>query len=261
MIFLFILTLTVSFIIVRIGAIAFQLTGLEWSLAKFQALSCFTGTGFTTKEAELITGSPQRRKIASVLMVLGNAGLVILVATFASTIISQETIITALSKSFLPFEIPAYIVKWINLVLLILAAIVVYKVSTNKNITLRMTNFLREKIVKKEFFSRVTIEELLLSTGGYGVSRVKVFSESPVLNKTLLEADLRRNDITVLAIVRGEDTIANPGADRIILRGDELVCFGKLENIRSVLFPQAGVKEQAEKPKPEKESRERTSEQ
>ena len=51
---IFIIVLIVSFVIVRIGAIAFQITGLEWSLAKFQALSCFTATGFTTKEAELI---------------------------------------------------------------------------------------------------------------------------------------------------------------------------------------------------------------
>jgi hypothetical protein len=252
MIFLFILTLAVSFVIVRVGAIAFQLTGLEWSLAKFQALSCFTGTGFTTKEAELITGNPQRRKIASVLMVLGNAGLVIMIATFASTIISQETVVSALSKSFLPFEIPSYIVKWMNLILLIVAAVVVYKVSTNKRITLRVTNFLRQKVAKKEFFSRVTIEELLLATGGYGVSRVKVFGESPVLNKTLIEADLRKRDITVLAIVRGEETIANPGADRRILRGDELVCFGKLENIRSHLCPQAGAQAEVAKPEPEK---------
>ena len=73
---LFIIVLSVSFIVVRIGAIAFQLTGLDWSLAKFQALSCFSGTGFTTKESELVVGNSQRRKIASVLMVLGNAGIV-----------------------------------------------------------------------------------------------------------------------------------------------------------------------------------------
>ena len=55
---LFIIVVIASFIIVRIGAIAFQLTGLEWSLAKFQSLSCFSGTGFTTREAELVTGHP-----------------------------------------------------------------------------------------------------------------------------------------------------------------------------------------------------------
>ncbi len=49
---LFLVTLIVSFIVIKIGAIAFQLTGLEWSLAQFQALSCFTGTCFTTKESE-----------------------------------------------------------------------------------------------------------------------------------------------------------------------------------------------------------------
>ena len=57
---LFILVLLSSFIIVQIGGIAFELTGLEWSIAKFQALSCFSGTGFTTKEAELITRNPKR---------------------------------------------------------------------------------------------------------------------------------------------------------------------------------------------------------
>ena len=35
---LFITVLIISFIVVRIGAIAFQLTGLEWLVAKFQAL-------------------------------------------------------------------------------------------------------------------------------------------------------------------------------------------------------------------------------
>ncbi|MBU0630609.1 MAG: hypothetical protein KKC80_06825 [Candidatus Margulisbacteria bacterium] len=54
--------------------------------ARFQSLSCFSGTGFTTQESELVTGHPQRRKIASYLMILGNAGLVTLIATFANTI-------------------------------------------------------------------------------------------------------------------------------------------------------------------------------
>ena len=54
---LFIITIIISFIAVRIGAIVFELTGIEWSLAKFQALSCFGGTDFTTKEAELIVGT------------------------------------------------------------------------------------------------------------------------------------------------------------------------------------------------------------
>ncbi len=41
-----------SLIVVRIGAEALTLTGLSRQEAKFQARSAWTGTGFTTSEAE-----------------------------------------------------------------------------------------------------------------------------------------------------------------------------------------------------------------
>jgi hypothetical protein len=233
MLALFILTLVVSFIVVRIGAIAFQLTGLEWSLAKFQALSCFSGTGFTTKEAELITGNKQRRRIASALIVLGNAGLVIMIATLASSFVPQQTILSKLSESFLPFAIPPFLVIWVNLAVIIVVVYAIYKVFTHEKFARNLTNFLRKKIIKREIFQRVSFEELLLATGGYGVSRIAVSAGSPILNKTLARSDLRKYDVTVLAIVRGQETIPNPQANMKILLGDELVCFGKLENIRN----------------------------
>ena len=229
---LFIIVLFISFIVVRIGAIAFQLTGLEWSLAKFQALSCFTGTGFTTKESELITGNPQRRRVASVLMVLGNAGLVILIATFASSLIPRETVVSKLSKSFLPFSLPNFLVIWINLGIIVVAVFAIYKIFTNQKVAGKLTNSLRRRIVRREIFKPVSFEELMLATGGYGVSRISVGADSPVLEKTLLKSELKKYDIMVLAIVRGGKTTPNPPADTKILLGDELVCFGKLENIR-----------------------------
>jgi len=232
--FLFILTLVVSFVVVRIGAIAFQLTGLEWSLAKFQALSCFSGTGFTTKEAELVTGNKQRRKIATVLIILGNAGFVIMIATLAGSLVpTKDTILNKLSESFLPFSVPAFLVVWVNLVIIIVVVYGIYKVFTHEKFVRKMTNILRKKIIKKEIFQKVSFEELLLATGGYGISRIAVSAGSPVLNKTLAKSGLREQDIMVLAAVRGSETIPNPPANMKILLGDELICFGKLENIRS----------------------------
>ena len=233
MLILFILTLVVSFVVVRIGAIAFQLTGLEWSLAKFQALSCFSGTGFTTKEAELITGDKQRRRIASGLIVLGNAGLVIMIATLAGSLVPQETILSKLSESFLPFDIPPYLVRWVNLSIIVVLVYVVYRVSTYEKFVRQLTSFLRKRIIKREIFKKVSFEELLLATGGYGVSRVAVCAGSPVLKKTLSRSGLREHDVAVLAIVRGEQTIPNPPNDTKILLDDELICFGRLENIRN----------------------------
>jgi len=233
MLILFILTLIVSFTVVRIGAIAFQLTGLEWSLAKFQALSCFSGTGFTTKEAELITGNKQRRKIATILIILGNAGFVIMIATLAGSLVPQVTILSRLSESFLPFDIPPDLVKWVNLAIIAIVVYGIYRIFTHEKFVKKMTTYLRKKIIKKEIFQKVSFEELLLATGGYGVSRVVVSAGSPVLNKTLSRSDLRKHDITVLAIVRDGQTIPNPAADVKMLLNDELICFGNLENIRN----------------------------
>ena len=227
MILLFILALIASWIIVRIGAIAFQLTGLEWSLAKFQSLSCFSGTGFTTRESELIVGDKRRRRIASVLMVLGNAGLVTLIATGAGALSPEHNIIPWpwLEENFLNAPI--------NLTVLAAALFLVYKILTNRKITGKLTRYLRKKIIKQELFKPVSFEELLQLTGGYGISRIEVSEKSPLIDKTLAESELRKNDITVLAIIRDNETLPNPSANRKIQKGDGLISFGKLENIRS----------------------------
>jgi Trk-type K+ transport system membrane component len=43
------LMIFVSFLIIRAAAIALMMTGMSERKARFQALSAFTGTGFTTK--------------------------------------------------------------------------------------------------------------------------------------------------------------------------------------------------------------------
>lgn len=229
---LFITVLIVSFIIVRIGAIAFQLTGIEWSLAKFQALSCFTATGFTTRESELITMDMRRRRIASVLIVLGHAGFVTLIATFANSLrpraIAEELVIP-----FSPFTISDKILPWINLIVIVAVIYITYKIFTNMEFARRLTNVLRNRIIKKEVIKSVSCEELAVATGGYGVSKIKIREDNPILGKALSESELRRDDITVLAIVRADRTVPNPVADTKILAGDELICFGKLGNIRT----------------------------
>ena len=61
MYFLFptLLAILISFLFVRAASIALMMTGLEKKKARFQALSAFSGTGFTTKEAEAIVNHPQ----------------------------------------------------------------------------------------------------------------------------------------------------------------------------------------------------------
>ena len=232
---LFLIVIMASFIVVRIGAIAFQLTGLEWSLAKFQSLSCFTGTGFTTKEAELVTGHPQRRRIASTLMILGNAGFITMIATFANSL--RPNIITAkFTIPFLHFVIPSKILPWANLAIIIVIISAAYRTFSYSRVATRFTDLLRKRLIKADIIKSVSFEELLVATGGYGVSKIEICERSPILNKMLREAKLRSYDISVLAVEREGHTIPNPPSETVFMLGDKVTCFGKLENIKEKLY-------------------------
>lgn len=76
---------TLSTIIVRIASTIMRLTGLPDNVARFQSLSAMTGTGFTTRESELIVNYPIRRRVLMTLMIIGNLGLVSVVSTFVVT--------------------------------------------------------------------------------------------------------------------------------------------------------------------------------
>jgi len=67
--------------IIKLGSIAFQLTGMEPKMAMFQALSAFTNTGFTTTAAEDVVQHRKRRVIASVLIIIGYIGIVGVIVT------------------------------------------------------------------------------------------------------------------------------------------------------------------------------------
>ena len=56
------------YFIVLIGTVAYQLTGLDWETAQFQALSAFTMAGFTTRSSERVVNDPDRRKITMALI-------------------------------------------------------------------------------------------------------------------------------------------------------------------------------------------------
>ena len=228
---LFLVAILISFVVVRIGAVAFQLTGLEWSLAKFQALSCFTGTGFTTREAELITVSPQRRRIATILIVLGHAGFVTMVATFANSI-GPSSLVNQLLQRFFPNAAIAGLSVWIKLVVVAVVVYGIYQLFTGQRSKQWINQYLRNRLARRALMQPVSFEELSVATGGYGVSKIRVSATSVLAGRTLAESDLKAHDVMVLAVLRGATTEANPEASVRILENDELICFGRWEDVR-----------------------------
>jgi len=83
--------------VIRVASVALRLTGLAEDSARFQSLSAFTGTGFTTIEAETIVNYPIRRQIISLLMIIGNLGLVTVLATFVVSLIRKVSLSIAVA--------------------------------------------------------------------------------------------------------------------------------------------------------------------
>jgi len=231
---LFIVAIAASFIVVRIGAIAFEMTGLPWPLAKFQALSCFTGTGFTTREAELITGHHQRRRIATYLIIIGHAGLVTLIATFANSL-GPTPFIAKIKIPYFHTVFPIYIVPWINLFVIAASLFILFRIIGRSSLAKRMNDSLRAHIVKKRIIRPVTFEELLVATGGFGVLNIEIGKKSPVRDKTLAQAKLARQGVIVLAIEREGVITPSPPAETKMLAEDKVICFGKMDQARDII--------------------------
>jgi Trk-type K+ transport system membrane component len=77
---LLVVSLTLALTITRVGTVALVLTGMSHDAAHFQARSAFYGVGFTTKESETVVNHPVRRRIVTLLMLLGNVGIATVVA-------------------------------------------------------------------------------------------------------------------------------------------------------------------------------------
>ena len=87
-IFTLLLIVMLSITIIRIAIIVLVHTGLSIESARLQAISAFTGSGFTTRESEQVVNHPIRRRIMMTLMLLGNAGIVTVISTLILTFVS-----------------------------------------------------------------------------------------------------------------------------------------------------------------------------
>lgn len=233
-VFVFIAIVVIVYFVVKIGAAAFELTGLNADQANFQSVSAFTGTGFTTRESELVTAHKERRKIASVLMILGSAGFVTLIATLVTTINTSEfatPIIPALQKF-----VPKFSVQYVNLGIVLVLLFLIYKIFHSSKLSSFLMSKIQEQMLDKKLLQRTRFEELLLNAKGYGIAQIELTNKNPLSGKTLSESKLRHHDILVLSVERDHEHIVNPVATTKLKPHDTLVCFGKLENIRAVAY-------------------------
>lgn len=218
-IFTLLVTLVLSLLVQRIGATALTLTGLSSESAKFQARSAFCGVGFTTDEADMITGHPVRRRIVYTMMLLGNIGLA---TVTASTIAS---VLQANSE-------PDFSVQMIRIGILAGGLTILWLIATNQWFEKQHTRLIAwalKKFTKLDVSDYVSIMNL---QDGFSVVEFSVESQDWLNNKSLRELKLTKEGILILGIRRQDNTfLGTPRADTKTTEGDILVLYGPTERI------------------------------
>jgi hypothetical protein len=209
----FLVVVLFSMIVVRVGTRALVKTGLSPDVANFQALSAFTGVGFTTSEAEYVVNHPVRRHIIKWLMLLGSAGLTSAVASLIITFVGNT-----------PREMA------INSVGLTLGIAGLYLFSKSKLLDHALGRFLEWASNKWTHVRIVDFEELLGLSKGYAISIVRVRPGCWLDGRSLRELRLRDEGVLVLGVYRQvegrEVYIGAPRPDFVLRAGDRLVCYG-----------------------------------
>lgn len=206
--------IVLSVVVVRIGAIALELTGLSRDVAAFQAQSAFSGVGFTTSESEFIASHPVRRRIVRILMLLGSAGITSTVATLVLTFVGQTG------------EAAAY-----RLLILVAGLLGIWVLASSEYVY-RVTRRLIVWALDKWTSVRIYDYEQLLGLGhGFTISRISVKPESWMSGRRLRDLKLNEEGVLVLAIYRKvgdmDRFIGVPSGNTTIEAGDLLICYGR----------------------------------
>lgn len=104
-IILFVVFIFAYLLIVEVFVVLFKLTGLSDEKARFQVISMLTNSGYTTQEAELITHSKIRRRLARFVMLFGYAFTVTIVSTVVNIFLQFRNTYIGGAVAFIPMFI------------------------------------------------------------------------------------------------------------------------------------------------------------
>lgn len=84
-------------------------------------------------------------------------------------------------------------------------------------------------------FPELDVRQRLSVSRGYGVAELLVREDGSFIGRSLGQIGLTERDITVLTVQRDTWVIPNPKSDLILEANDQLLCFGKLEQMRDMI--------------------------
>jgi len=224
-----VVVLVVSLIVVRVATVALTLTGLSRDLARFQARSAFTGSGFTTHESEDVVGHPVRRRIIMILMLMGNAGIVTAVSSLILSFANVE------KAPGLRGEI------WFRVLLLSIGMAGLLVVAQSRYVDRWMSRFITWALREWTEIDARDYAALLHLTGDYTVTELRVEPEDWIAGRELREVRLDREGVLVLGIQRAHGPyLGAPKGTTPIRADDTLLLYGRESTLADLDDRRAG---------------------
>lgn len=202
----------VASLIMRIATIALTATGLPAEIARFQARSAITGVGFTTTESESLVNHPLRRRILMTLMLVGNAGLITVLASLIITFANTGGTGDAL----------------VRLSIVIGGLLLTFGLTKSKAVERRM-NALIVRLLRR--FTDLDLRDyvhLMHLARDYAVTELHVNPGDWVADKPLSSLNLPEEGVLVLGIQRvSGEFVGAPRGQTVIHPHDMLILYGR----------------------------------
>ena len=231
---------SVYMLTVEIFSVAFKLTGLATSKIRFQVASLFTSTGFTTNESELIVNDERRRKIAIACIYTGHIFSVVIMGLVINVFFSITALVDSGASTNHTFTEWYFIVFYVASALFLLMVLIkippinrrfqklLETIAINSSKKSRNTNI----ITVLDLYGKHAIVEVILN-------RLPDFAKE----KTLFEMGLTKKFlINVLSIRRGK-RIIEVTKDTMFSKGDVLVIYGLINDIKEAFVNSLEKKE------------------
>ena len=212
-------TLVISLLVTRIGSVALTLTGMSQDAARFQARSAYTGVGFTTSESEQVVNHPVRRRVLAFLMLTGNIGIAVVIASMMATFADAGQ-----GREF-----------WLRSFFLSSALLALWIVTTR-----RFVDQTIEKVIAWALRTWTDLDvrdyvSLLHLADGYVVYEIRVNESDWIADKTLAESTLSAEGVLVLGIHRANGKyLGSPNGKTVIDSGDVLSVYGPHDRLEEL---------------------------
>ena len=217
---LFSFIIILYWVITELFTFFFRLTGLPDEKARFQVISLLTGTGFTTRESEIILASRLRRRLARITMLFGYVFNITIVSAFINVFLSMKVV--QVGYQFIGFLIP------LATVAAIFVCMRVPKIHAwGDNLFRHLADRVFER---KETFNAVMLVDYI---GTETIAQVTIrHIPEEYAGRSLAETRLRaETGIMVMLVERQGGKPAPAQADTVFETGDKLTVFGDYKAI------------------------------